>query len=648
MTALSPSVLVPRALSRPAIPYIVAFAAAALGAGLGRAITTSYLPVLLSEIRDAPGLIGTIMLVNAAAGFGVPLVVGVWSDRRQTSSGGRRLPFIVGGTIVTAGGLATVALGHSTSYLALALAGTVVYVGLNAVTTAHRALVPEIFPASGRARATSAQELAMIVGGLAGIAVGGSLVGLAPWAPFAAAAVALPLLSLPTITRTREPEAVATTERESRPASWYVQAATRPGVRGLLAAQILWVLGYAALPAFFLLYADRELGLRPAVASLWLAAFGIVTGGAIVAAGRTRNPAHHRPLLTLGVVLMGAGFLAVALTTNPVAVGPALLAGAVGFGLISTLGFPLYSTLIPEGEAGGYTALYFSVRAISSTIALPAAGWIIAATGSYRALFVLGGAATLAALVPLTAVGSRLGSSWWLRWAGALAGLYAVTLAAGLALAPTGLDAVDERLFSLVNDLGPGHDLIWRVLDPHTRNYVLLIGLAVVAAALTSLRSVPRILSQVMLSAFLSWGLLEGVYAAYERDRPEEVFGPEAISLNGHTWARLESFPSGHMAITAALAFAIARSFPRLRALLWLYVAAVAFTRVLFGAHFPLDTLAGIALGAGSALAVSMLFDRVASARARRAHAPYLEAFERRSAHPRRAWGSGPTQPARR
>jgi hypothetical protein len=40
------------------------------------------------------------------------------------------------------------------------------------------------------------------------------------------------------------------------------------------------------------------------------------------------------------------------------------------------------------------------VRSISSAIALPAAGWIVAATGSYRALFALGGIATLVALLP--------------------------------------------------------------------------------------------------------------------------------------------------------------------------------------------------------------------------------------------------------
>ena len=172
-------------------------------------------------------------------------------------------------------------------------------------------------------------------------------------------------------------------------------------MRGLLGAQILWVLGYAALPVFFLLYAEEVLGLTPAVASLWLAAFGLSTGATIAAAGRVRNPALYRPLLLAGVVLMGGGFLAVSASADLVFVGAAMLAAGVGFGLVSTVGFPLYASLIPEGEAGGYTALYFSVRSISTTIALPAAGWTVDLTGSYRSLFVLGGAAALLALLPL-------------------------------------------------------------------------------------------------------------------------------------------------------------------------------------------------------------------------------------------------------
>ena len=287
-----------RGLARPGIAALVVFAAAALGAGLGRAVLTSYLPVLLDQIDTQPGVIGTVMLVNAAAGFAVPLVVGVWSDRLRKRGHGRVFPFILGGALLGAGGLVAVAVGSESSFLALAAFGAVGYVGLNAVTTAHRALIPESFSSTERARATGSQEFAMLLGGLAGIVAGGVFVEVAAWAPFALAAMALPLFALPTVLRTREAKGVPAhqpTERSterSRPGSYYLRAASRPGVRALLGAQILWVLGYAALPAFFILYAEDVLGLRPSVAGLFLAAFGIATG-ANHAPGRAR-PATRR------------------------------------------------------------------------------------------------------------------------------------------------------------------------------------------------------------------------------------------------------------------------------------------------------------------------------------------------------------------
>ena len=51
--------------------------------------------------------------------------------------------------------------------------------------------------------------------------------------------------------------------------------------------------------------------------------------------------------------------------------------------------------------------------------------------------------------------------------------------------------------------------------------------------------------------------------------------------------------------------------------MLWAYVAAVAFTRVFFGAHFPLDILAGTALGTASAMLVAVAFERRRRRRAR-------------------------------
>ncbi len=125
----------PPSSQRKGFAYLAVFAVAAVGADLVRTVTTTYLPLLLADIREARGLIGVVMMVNSAAGFAVPLLVSRWSDRRHTARYGRR-PFIVGGALLAACGLTAAAVGHGTSFLVLALAGTV---GVNVVTTAHRA-----------------------------------------------------------------------------------------------------------------------------------------------------------------------------------------------------------------------------------------------------------------------------------------------------------------------------------------------------------------------------------------------------------------------------------------------------------------------------------------------------------------------------
>ena len=55
---------------RPRVPHVAlsalwAFATVAVALGAARAVTTTYVPVLLERIADRPGLIGAVMLVNA-------------------------------------------------------------------------------------------------------------------------------------------------------------------------------------------------------------------------------------------------------------------------------------------------------------------------------------------------------------------------------------------------------------------------------------------------------------------------------------------------------------------------------------------------------------------------------------------------------
>ena len=373
------------------------FATVAIALGAARAVTTTYVPVLLERIADKPGLIGAVMLVNAAAGFAVPLATGLWSDRRGT-----RGPFILGGAIVAAGGLVAIALGTASSYLVLALAAATVYVGLNAASTAHRALVAERFTEDRRAAATSAQEGAMLVGALAGTVIGGALIDASAAALFVVWALLLPLLALPTLAwqRTSAPvRAAVTAAPQGSAVKQLLEVLHRDGARQVLVAQVLWVASYTALTPFMVLYAEEVLGLRAAAAGVLLAGFGLVTGAGMVWGGRLPADRLRRTLL-VGVALLGGGLLTAMAASNVAQAALPFASAALGAGLVSAVGFPYFSRFVPDGEEGRYAGAFFSARAIATTAALPAAGLLIAATGSYRALLAMG-AVGLAGLVPL-------------------------------------------------------------------------------------------------------------------------------------------------------------------------------------------------------------------------------------------------------
>ncbi|MGH2744240.1 MAG: phosphatase PAP2 family protein, partial [Thermoleophilaceae bacterium] len=83
---------------------------------------------------------------------------------------------------------------------------------------------------------------------------------------------------------------------------------------------------------------------------------------------------------------------------------------------------------------------------------------------------------------------------------------------------------------------------------------------------------------------------------AFDRERPP-VADPDLgslVAIPGNP-----SFPSGHSATAFAAATAVAILCPRMRPYALGIAAAVALSRVYLRVHFPLDVLAGAALGAG-------------------------------------------------
>jgi undecaprenyl-diphosphatase len=91
--------------------------------------------------------------------------------------------------------------------------------------------------------------------------------------------------------------------------------------------------------------------------------------------------------------------------------------------------------------------------------------------------------------------------------------------------------------------------------------------------------------------------VLEVIQLGVDRPRPEEALGAEVQRSHGRHWSHIPSFPSGHLIVTTALVVAAATMAPILRVPAFTYLAAIAVTRITFGAHFPLDVVVGTIVG---------------------------------------------------
>ena len=123
------------------------------------------------------------------------------------------------------------------------------------------------------------------------------------------------------------------------------------------------------------------------------------------------------------------------------------------------------------------------------------------------------------------------------------------------------------------------------------------------------------VLALVLCGVYRRWGTLwltfiavaladwsaAGLKALVDRPRPPERYGePKTLVPEPHD----ASFPSGHAATSFAAATMLSFAFPKLAPALFVLAAAVAFSRVYVGVHYPLDIVGGAALGAVVAIAL--------------------------------------------
>ena len=99
----------------------------------------------------------------------------------------------------------------------------------------------------------------------------------------------------------------------------------------------------------------------------------------------------------------------------------------------------------------------------------------------------------------------------------------------------------------------------------------------------------------VAIAVLAADGLAGLVKLAVGENRPDE---PDPLVTVPHS----HSFPSGHTATAFAAATVLTALVPRAAAAWFVLAAAIAYSRLYVGVHFPLDVAGGIAVGVATAL----------------------------------------------
>jgi undecaprenyl-diphosphatase len=173
-----------------------------------------------------------------------------------------------------------------------------------------------------------------------------------------------------------------------------------------------------------------------------------------------------------------------------------------------------------------------------------------------------------------------------------------VVAAGGMAAHRGHVFAFEANLFRLVNQLP---DAVGRPLLVVMQLGALAAVPVVAGLALAARR--PRLARDLALSGALAWVLAKLIKGLVGEARPVALL--DGVVVRGFDTGL--GYPSGHVAVAAALATAAGPWLPRpARRAAWWVVWLVALGRMYAGVHLPLDVLGGAALGWAVAAAVHL------------------------------------------
>lgn len=169
---------------------------------------------------------------------------------------------------------------------------------------------------------------------------------------------------------------------------------------------------------------------------------------------------------------------------------------------------------------------------------------------------------------------------------------------------------MDWRLYHAVNRFVVDHAWLGRVFHGLETYGTVLIGAAAVCLWLLARPGGDRkwklAASSALAAAALALLVNKVISSAWHRDRPYVAHPAAGV----HLWGPHKmdaSFPSDHASAAIGIAVAVALLDPVVGALFLVLAVLIAIGRVVVGAHYPGDVLAGALIGAASAFLIVRL-----------------------------------------
>ena len=350
-------------------------------------------------------LTGVVMAMDNILALVMLPMFGKFSDRTRTAIG-RRMPYLLGGTIGALLFMFLLPLAERTENLALFFIGlALVLISMATYRSPAVALMPDVTPKPLRSQGNAVINLMGAVGGMLMLA---AMQFLLPGAKegeayrpnylpiFIVLGVCMAVCVALLFWKINEPKCVAEMEAESAGLEEEPEpeknAGTGEKLKGpqlrslllILASVALWFMGYNAVTSGFSRYATQELNGSFSMILMVCTAAAIVS---YLPVGWVAARIGRKKTILLGVLMLGCSFAAAAFfhaVTPPLYVF-FILAG-MGWAFINVNSYPMVVELSSGSDVGRYTGYYYTVSMTAQIITPVFSGFLMGHVG-YRTLF---------------------------------------------------------------------------------------------------------------------------------------------------------------------------------------------------------------------------------------------------------------------